>query len=63
MLTFPLWTVTRVGYDGLARLRGRSDLPLTVHPAVWTRRVDGLAARVRRCPRCHGVPRNAKGSR
>jgi 7,8-dihydropterin-6-yl-methyl-4-(beta-D-ribofuranosyl)aminobenzene 5'-phosphate synthase len=26
------------GFDGLARLRGRAGLPLTVHPAVWTRR-------------------------
>jgi 7,8-dihydropterin-6-yl-methyl-4-(beta-D-ribofuranosyl)aminobenzene 5'-phosphate synthase len=26
------------GLDGLALLRGRSGLPLTVHPAVWTRR-------------------------
>src|ERR1700690_363105 len=26
------------GFDGLARLRGRPGLPLTVHPAVWTRR-------------------------
>jgi 7,8-dihydropterin-6-yl-methyl-4-(beta-D-ribofuranosyl)aminobenzene 5'-phosphate synthase len=26
------------GFEGLARLRGRSGLPLTVHPAVWTRR-------------------------
>jgi 7,8-dihydropterin-6-yl-methyl-4-(beta-D-ribofuranosyl)aminobenzene 5'-phosphate synthase len=26
------------GLDGLARLRGRTGLPLTVHPAVWTRR-------------------------
>jgi len=26
------------GLDGLARLRGRSGLPMTVHPAVWTRR-------------------------
>ena len=26
------------GLDGLARLRGRSGLPLTVHPAAWTRR-------------------------
>jgi 7,8-dihydropterin-6-yl-methyl-4-(beta-D-ribofuranosyl)aminobenzene 5'-phosphate synthase len=26
------------GFDGLARLCGRSGLPLTVHPAVWTRR-------------------------
>ncbi|MFB6783169.1 MBL fold metallo-hydrolase [Streptomyces sp. NPDC056352] len=26
------------GFDGLAKLRGRSGLPLTVHPAVWTRR-------------------------
>jgi 7,8-dihydropterin-6-yl-methyl-4-(beta-D-ribofuranosyl)aminobenzene 5'-phosphate synthase len=30
------------GFDGLARLRGRSGLPLTVHPAVWTRRRLGL---------------------
>jgi 7,8-dihydropterin-6-yl-methyl-4-(beta-D-ribofuranosyl)aminobenzene 5'-phosphate synthase len=26
------------GFDGLARLRGRSGLPLTVHPLVWARR-------------------------
>ena len=26
------------GFEGLARLRGRSGLPLTLHPAVWTRR-------------------------
>jgi len=26
------------GFDGLARLRGPSGLPLTVHPAIWTRR-------------------------
>jgi 7,8-dihydropterin-6-yl-methyl-4-(beta-D-ribofuranosyl)aminobenzene 5'-phosphate synthase len=26
------------GFDGLARLRGRSGLPLTLHPAAWTRR-------------------------
>jgi 7,8-dihydropterin-6-yl-methyl-4-(beta-D-ribofuranosyl)aminobenzene 5'-phosphate synthase len=26
------------GFDGLARLRGRSGLPLTLHPAVWARR-------------------------
>src|SRR5580692_3569791 len=26
------------GLDGLARLRGPSGLPMTVHPAVWTRR-------------------------
>jgi 7,8-dihydropterin-6-yl-methyl-4-(beta-D-ribofuranosyl)aminobenzene 5'-phosphate synthase len=26
------------GFDGLARRRGRSGLPLTLHPAVWTRR-------------------------
>jgi 7,8-dihydropterin-6-yl-methyl-4-(beta-D-ribofuranosyl)aminobenzene 5'-phosphate synthase len=26
------------GLGGLVRLRGRSGLPLTVHPAVWTRR-------------------------
>ncbi|MFI2207583.1 MBL fold metallo-hydrolase [Streptomyces sp. NPDC020192] len=32
------------GFDGLARLRGRSGLPLTVHPAVWTRRRVELPA-------------------
>jgi 7,8-dihydropterin-6-yl-methyl-4-(beta-D-ribofuranosyl)aminobenzene 5'-phosphate synthase len=26
------------GFDGLARLRGRAGLPMTVHPAIWTRR-------------------------
>jgi len=26
------------GLDGLARLRGSRGLPLTVHPAIWTRR-------------------------
>jgi 7,8-dihydropterin-6-yl-methyl-4-(beta-D-ribofuranosyl)aminobenzene 5'-phosphate synthase len=26
------------GFDGLARLRGRVGLPLTVHPLVWSRR-------------------------
>src|SRR3984957_20426319 len=26
------------GFDVLARLRGRTGLPLTVHPAIWTRR-------------------------
>jgi len=26
------------GFAGLARLRGRTGLPLTVHPLVWTRR-------------------------
>jgi 7,8-dihydropterin-6-yl-methyl-4-(beta-D-ribofuranosyl)aminobenzene 5'-phosphate synthase len=26
------------GFEGLARLRGRTDVPLTVHPLVWTRR-------------------------
>jgi 7,8-dihydropterin-6-yl-methyl-4-(beta-D-ribofuranosyl)aminobenzene 5'-phosphate synthase len=26
------------GFAGLARLRGRSGLPLTVHPLVWSRR-------------------------
>jgi 7,8-dihydropterin-6-yl-methyl-4-(beta-D-ribofuranosyl)aminobenzene 5'-phosphate synthase len=30
------------GFDGLARLLGRSGLPLTVHPAVWTRRRQEL---------------------
>jgi 7,8-dihydropterin-6-yl-methyl-4-(beta-D-ribofuranosyl)aminobenzene 5'-phosphate synthase len=31
------------GLAGLSRLRGRSGLPLTVHPAVWTRRRIELA--------------------
>jgi 7,8-dihydropterin-6-yl-methyl-4-(beta-D-ribofuranosyl)aminobenzene 5'-phosphate synthase len=31
------------GFEGLARLRRRSGLPLTVHPAVWTRRRLELA--------------------
>jgi 7,8-dihydropterin-6-yl-methyl-4-(beta-D-ribofuranosyl)aminobenzene 5'-phosphate synthase len=31
------------GFDGLARLLGRSGLPLTVHPAAWTRRRLELA--------------------
>ena len=26
------------GFEGLARLRGRTGLPLTVHPGAWTRR-------------------------
>ena len=26
------------GFEGLARLRGRTGLPLTLHPLVWTRR-------------------------
>jgi metal-dependent hydrolase (beta-lactamase superfamily II) len=26
------------GFPGLARLRGRSGMPLTVHPLVWTKR-------------------------
>ena len=33
------------GFEGLARLRGRSGLPITVHPKVWTKRrvaVPGL---------------------
>ncbi|MFI0156015.1 MBL fold metallo-hydrolase [Streptomyces lydicus] len=52
------------GFDGLARLRGRSGLPLTVHPAVWTRRrLELPPGRVWRCPPCYGVPWNAKGSR
>jgi 7,8-dihydropterin-6-yl-methyl-4-(beta-D-ribofuranosyl)aminobenzene 5'-phosphate synthase len=39
------------GFDGLARLRGRSGLPLTVHPAVWTRRRQQLPGdRVREMP-------------
>ncbi len=29
---------SRGGFDGLAQLRGRSGLPLTVHPAAWTQR-------------------------
>ncbi|MHB1447367.1 MAG: hypothetical protein ACYCZV_17195 [Acidimicrobiales bacterium] len=31
-------TLVDNGFDGLLRLRGRRGLPLTVHPAVWTRR-------------------------
>jgi 7,8-dihydropterin-6-yl-methyl-4-(beta-D-ribofuranosyl)aminobenzene 5'-phosphate synthase len=30
------------GLDGLARARGRSGLPLTLHPAAWTRRRQAL---------------------
>ncbi|HEX3955166.1 MAG TPA: MBL fold metallo-hydrolase [Trebonia sp.] len=33
------------GLDGLARERGRSGLPLTVHPAIWTRRRIALPGR------------------
>ncbi|MCW2936224.1 MAG: fold metallo-hydrolase [Actinomycetia bacterium] len=33
------------GLDGLARERGRSGLPLTVHPAIWTRRRVALPGR------------------
>ncbi len=33
------------GFDGLARLLGRSGLPLTVHPAIWTRRRLATARR------------------
>jgi 7,8-dihydropterin-6-yl-methyl-4-(beta-D-ribofuranosyl)aminobenzene 5'-phosphate synthase len=33
------------GFDGLARERGRSGLPLTVHPAIWTRRRLALPGR------------------
>jgi 7,8-dihydropterin-6-yl-methyl-4-(beta-D-ribofuranosyl)aminobenzene 5'-phosphate synthase len=33
------------GFDGLARLRGRSGLPLTVHPEIWTRRRLALPGR------------------
>jgi len=33
------------GFDGLARARGRSGLPLTVHPAIWTRRRVALPGR------------------
>mgnify|MGYP003402938528 CR=1 FL=1 len=33
------------GFDGLARLRGRSGLPLTLHPLVWTRRRLALPGR------------------
>jgi 7,8-dihydropterin-6-yl-methyl-4-(beta-D-ribofuranosyl)aminobenzene 5'-phosphate synthase len=33
------------GFDGLARARGRSGLPLTVHPAIWTRRRLALPGR------------------
>ncbi|MFF2508228.1 MBL fold metallo-hydrolase [Streptomyces sp. NPDC058067] len=52
------------GFDGLARLCGRSGLPLTVHPAVWTRRrLDLPAGQGRSCPRCPEARWNAKGSR
>ncbi len=33
------------GFEGLARLRGRSGLPLTVHPAIWARRRLALPGR------------------
>jgi 7,8-dihydropterin-6-yl-methyl-4-(beta-D-ribofuranosyl)aminobenzene 5'-phosphate synthase len=33
------------GFQGLARLRGRSRLPLTLHPLVWTRRRVALPGR------------------
>ena len=33
------------GFAGLARERGRSGLPLTVHPAIWTRRRIALPGR------------------
>jgi glyoxylase-like metal-dependent hydrolase (beta-lactamase superfamily II) len=33
------------GFEGLARLRGRGGLPLTLHPLVWTRRRMALPGR------------------
>jgi 7,8-dihydropterin-6-yl-methyl-4-(beta-D-ribofuranosyl)aminobenzene 5'-phosphate synthase len=33
------------GFEGLARLRGRTGVPLTVHPLVWTRRRLALPGR------------------
>jgi 7,8-dihydropterin-6-yl-methyl-4-(beta-D-ribofuranosyl)aminobenzene 5'-phosphate synthase len=33
------------GFEGLARLRGRSGLPLTLHPLVWTHRRIALPGR------------------
>jgi 7,8-dihydropterin-6-yl-methyl-4-(beta-D-ribofuranosyl)aminobenzene 5'-phosphate synthase len=33
------------GFEGLARLRGRSGLPLTLHPLVWTHRRLALPGR------------------
>lgn len=33
------------GFDGLSRLRGRSGLPLTVHPLVWSHRRVALPGR------------------
>jgi 7,8-dihydropterin-6-yl-methyl-4-(beta-D-ribofuranosyl)aminobenzene 5'-phosphate synthase len=33
------------GFEGLAQLRGRSGLPLTLHPPVWTHRRIALPGR------------------
>ncbi|HUN34841.1 MAG TPA: MBL fold metallo-hydrolase [Trebonia sp.] len=33
------------GFDGLAKARGRSGLPLTAHPAIWTRRRLAVGSR------------------
>jgi 7,8-dihydropterin-6-yl-methyl-4-(beta-D-ribofuranosyl)aminobenzene 5'-phosphate synthase len=33
------------GFEGLAKLRGRTGVPLTVHPLVWTRRRLALPGR------------------
>ena len=33
------------GFDGLARARGRAGLPMTAHPAIWTRRRLALPGR------------------
>ena len=41
------------GFDGLSRLRGRAGLPLTVHPAAWTRRRSPRPVTSRSsCPPC-----------
>ena len=53
------------GFDGLARLRGRSGLPLTVHPGGLDPPAPGTARRpgAWRCPRCRGARWSGKGSR
>ena len=50
------------GSDGLARLRGRSVLPLTVHPAVWTRRRLALPAPGSSSAACHRSIRPGGGT-
>ena len=45
------------GFAGLARLRGRQGLPLTVHPEVWTRRRLALPG-----GQVHELPTLSKGA-